>query len=118
VLGDPKYADIDWAGNTLEVLSSWPDSIKDTMGFELRKVQCGEVPDIGKPLPGIGSGVWELREDEANVCYRLAYLPRKNNVVYVLHCFEKKTQQTPRTAAESIERRFKDAQRKMREKKS
>ena len=58
----PEYADIDWGGDSLEILSSWPQAVKDTMGFELRKVQRGEIPDIGKPMPGIGSGVWELRK--------------------------------------------------------
>ena len=113
----PEYADIDWGGDSLEILSSWPQAVKDTMGFELRKVQRGEIPDIGKPMPGIGSGVWELREDEANVCYRLVYLPRKNDLVCVLHCFEKKTEQTPKNAVANIIRRFKRAVRKRKEEK-
>ena len=68
-------------------------------------------------MPGIGSGVWELREDEAHVCYRLVYLPRKNDLVCVLHCFEKKTQQTPKNAVANIIRRFKRAVRKRKEEK-
>ncbi len=111
-----EFADIDWGGNTLQVLSSWPPAIKETIGYELRKVQRGEVPSIGKPLPGIGSGVWELSEDDADKCYRIAYLPRRNDIVFVLHCFTKKTRTTPKNAAENIERQFKAAQRKMREK--
>jgi phage-related protein len=40
-------ADIDWRGNSLEVLSSWPPEVKQTLGFELRKVQNGEQPSDG-----------------------------------------------------------------------
>lgn len=31
-------AEIEWMGNSKETLSSWPDDIKTTLGFELRKL--------------------------------------------------------------------------------
>jgi phage-related protein len=109
-------AEIEWMGNSKQVLSSWPDEIKATLGFELRKVQRGELPRDSKPLPGIGEGVRELREADAHLWYRVAYLPRKGSVVYVLHAFEKKGAKTPKDAVAAILRRLKDARRMMQQK--
>src|SRR5208282_4859425 len=104
-------------GNSKDTLSSWPDEIKTTIGFELRKVQKGEKPRDSKHLPGIGEGVRELREADAHVWYRVAYLPRKGNVVYVLHAFEKQGAKTPKEAVTTISRRLKDARKMMQQKK-
>lgn len=102
-------AEIEWMGDSKEVLSSWPTEVKATLGFELRKVQRGEKPNDSSPLPGIGSGVMELREQDAAIWYRVAYLPRKNDVVYVLDAFEKQGNKTPKNAITRIKQRFKDA---------
>ena len=104
-------------GNSKEVLSSWPVAIKTSLGFELRKVQKGEMPSDSKPLPGIGEGVRELREADAHIWYRIAYLPRKGNVVYVLHAFEKQGAKTPRNAVTTIEQRLKAAREMMKKEK-
>ena len=40
-------------------------------------------------MPSIGKGVWELRESDDRTWYRVVYLSRIRNVIYVLHCFEK-----------------------------
>ena len=104
-------------GNSKKVLSSWPVAIKTTLGFELRKVQKGEMPSDSKPLPGIGEGVRELREADAHIWYRVAYLPRKGNVVYVLHAFEKQGAKTPRNAVTTIEQRLRAAREMMKKEK-
>jgi phage-related protein len=111
-----ENAEIEWMGNSKEVLSSWPDEIKTTLGFELRKVQRGEIPKDSKHLPGIGEGVRELREADAAIWYRIAYLPRKGKVVYVLHAFQKQGAKTPKDAVRTILQRLKDARRMMQQK--
>ena len=102
-------AEIEWMGNSKDILSSWPDEIKTSLGFELRKVQRGEKPRDSKHLPGIGEGVRELREADARVWYRVAYLPRKGSVVYVPHAFKKQGAKTPKDAVTTILQRLKDA---------
>ena len=104
-------------GDSKEVLSSWPIEVKTTLGFELRKVQKGEIPIDSNLLSGIGKGVRELREAGAHVWYRVAYLPRKGNVVFVLHAFEKHGAKTPKTAVTTIEQRLKTAQEMMKKEK-
>jgi phage-related protein len=107
VTAQPKQpADIDWRGDALHILSSWPPEVKQTLGFDLRKVQNGEEPSDWGPLRDIGKGVLELREEFNNVQYRIAYLPRRSNEVVVLHCFEKRGRKTSNRDKHKIETRL------------
>jgi len=60
----------------------------------LDKVQRDEEPNDWKPMPSIGAGVRELRIRDAAGAFRVAYVAKFEQAVYVLHCFQKKTQQT------------------------
>jgi phage-related protein len=100
------YASVTFEGDSLTVLSGFPDEVKTTLGFELRKVQKGERPSSCKPLPGIGNGLWELREQDGQTWYRVAYIPRKNDQVYVLHSFEKDGNDISKKDSETIDRRY------------
>ena len=84
----------EFLGNALECLRSFPDSARREAGFQIGKVQHGEEPDDWKPMPTVGSGVKEIRiRDEAGA-FRVIYLAKLADAVYVLHCFQKKTAQT------------------------
>ena len=48
-----------------------------------------------KPMPSVGSGVYELRVKDADGAYRAFYYLKHENAILVVHCFQKKTQQTP-----------------------
>jgi len=63
-------------------------------GFELRRVQQGLEPIDCKPMPTVGPGVQELRIWEGEGTFRVIYIARLKDAVYVLHAFEKKTQAT------------------------
>ena len=67
-----RPAAIDWRGDALDILSSWPSEVKQTLGFDLRKVQNGEEPGDRGPLRDVGKGVLEFREKFNNVQYRIA----------------------------------------------
>ena len=61
-----------------------------------------------KPMPSIGAGVLELRLwDEAGT-FRVVYVAKLPDAVYVLHCFQKKTQQTAKRDIELAGRRLKE----------
>ena len=54
--------------------------------------QAGVKPDNVKPLRGFkGAGVLEVVEDYDGDTYRTAYTVKLAGVVYVLHCFQKKS---------------------------
>ena len=98
----------EFLGDTIEVLRAFPDSVRKDAGFQLDKVQRGEEPDDSKPMPGIGAGVKEIRLwDEAGT-FRVIYLAKLADAVYVLHCFQKKTQETSQKDIELARKRYKE----------
>jgi len=74
--------------------------------IQLDKVQRGDQPDDFKPMPTIGKGVEEIRISDSSGAYRVIYLTRRAEAVYVLHAFHKKTQATPRKDLEIAKGRF------------
>lgn len=72
-------------------MQSFPERVRQNLGFQLWQLQQGERPADYRSLPSIGAGVFELREQDERAWYRLVYLSRINDVLYVLPCFEKKS---------------------------
>ena len=104
---NPKLATVAWEGDSREVLKAFPDAVKESLGFELWQLQQGDRPKHYRPLPSIGAGVYELRDQDERAWYRVVYLSRINDVIYVLHCFEKKSRRMPRRDFEKAKQRFK-----------
>jgi phage-related protein len=57
-------------------------------------------------MPPIGQGVFELRDADERAWYRVIYLSRIKNVIYVLHCFEKKGRETPKNDINTARKRL------------
>jgi phage-related protein len=91
----PKDAVIAWEGDSREVISSFPDEAKHNLGFDLRLLQQGQQPTDYRAMSSIGPGVFELRDQDERAWYRVIYLSRVREVIHVLHCFEKRSRQTP-----------------------
>lgn len=83
-----------WVGSALDDLITFPPSARRNAGFQLRRVQEGIEPDDWKPFGQVGPGVYEIRLREAAGAYRVLYVCKFKSAVYVLHCFQKKTQKT------------------------
>jgi phage-related protein len=94
-----------WIGSSLEDLSNFPESARRKAGFQLRVVQGGEVPSDFKPMYIVGSGVEEIRI-RAGDAYRIFYIARFEEAIYVLHAFQKKTQQTSKLDIEIGQKRY------------
>jgi putative addiction module killer protein len=90
---------INWLGTSLNAVQGFPSIAKARIGQQLQKVQDGLMPDDFKPMPTVGSGVYEVRVKAGNQ-YRVIYVAKYAEWVYVLHAFEKKTQ---KTASEDVE---------------
>jgi phage-related protein len=84
----------------------FPDDARRQAGFELRSIQQGDLPSDCKPMSTVGKGVEEIRirTDDA---YRIFYVARFEEAVYVLHAFQKKTQKTSRSDIEIGQQRYK-----------
>ncbi len=85
---------VEFLGSALKDLRAFPIQARQEMGYQLALVQQGRDPDDWKPMVGIGAGVCEIRVAEAGGAFRLIYVARFSEVIYVLHAFQKKTQQT------------------------
>jgi phage-related protein len=68
-------------------------------------------------LSSIGTGVFELRDQDERAWYRVVYLSRINDVIYVLHCFEKKSREMPRKEFEKAKQRLKAVRARLAEEK-
>ena len=113
----PKLGTIVWEGDSREVLQAFPEDVRQNFGFELWQLQQGERPSDYRPLPSIGPGVFELRDQDERTWYRVVYLSRINNVIYVLHCFEKKSREMPRRDFEKAKQRLKTVKARLAEEK-
>lgn len=80
-------------GDSLERVRQFPESTRADAGYQLELVQRGDIPIDFRPMPHVGAGVAEIRLHDGNE-YRVFYVAKFEEAVYVLHCFEKKTQKT------------------------
>jgi phage-related protein len=97
---------IEWVGSAKEDLIDLPGDARRKAGFELRSIQQSDVPSDFKPMPIVGKGVEEIRLRTDNT-YRIFYVARFEEAVYVLHVFQKKTQKISRSDSELGQQRYK-----------
>ncbi len=108
-----KDAVIAWESDSKEVLSSFPETAKYNLGFDLRLLQQGQEPTDYRPMSSVGPGVFELRDQDERTWYRVIYLSRVRDVIHVLHCFEKKSRETPMREINTARKRLKAVRARM-----
>ena len=87
---------IEFLGTSLEDLRAFPESARKEAGVQLHKVQLGFEPSDWKPMTTVGPGVREIRIQDEIGAFRVLYVTRVADVLYVLHAFQKRTQKTPK----------------------
>lgn len=90
----PDDKEIRWVGSAYDDLVGFPDEPRRAAGFQLRKIQAGLEPEDWKPFDEVGAGTREIRIREADGIFRVMYVAKFEEAVYVLHCFQKKSQAT------------------------
>ncbi len=98
--------EIRWVGSAYDDLSAFPPDPRREAGFQLRKVQAGLDPTDWKPFEEVGPGTREIRIRDASGIYRVMYVAKFEEAVYVLHCFQKKTQVTSKHDRAIAEARY------------
>jgi phage-related protein len=83
-----------WLGSSRSAVRGFSSDARRLAGHELRQVQRGLDPSDWKTMKGVGPGVVELRIHRGGE-YRVLYLAKFEEAVYVLHAFEKRTGRTP-----------------------
>jgi len=92
-------------GSSLDDLRNFPDEARRAAGFELYAVQSGLEPADWKPMQAIGAGVKEIRIHVLGE-WRVMYVAKFSDAVYVLHAFKKKSQKTSRQDIELARQRY------------
>ena len=95
-------------GRSRADLRGFPEGARTDAGRELLKVQHGAEPTNWKPMTSIGSGVAEIRVSDATGAFRVVYVAKFEEAVYVLHCFEKRQQKTSRADLDLATSRYRD----------
>lgn len=94
-----------WLGDSLQRIRDFAPQARHEAGVQLGLVQAGEQPADWKSMPSIGLGVSEIRV-RAGGAFRVIYMAKFLEAVYVLHAFEKKSRKTARTDVELARMRF------------
>lgn len=95
-----------FVGSSIDDLRNFPEEARRVAGFELRAVQNGLEPRDWKAMQSIGSGVKEIRIHVLGE-WRVIYVAKLSDAVYVLHAFQKKGQKTNKNDIELARKRFK-----------
>jgi len=98
---------IEFLGTSQKDLREMPADVRHVLGIELMSVQFGGEPSDFKPMPDVGAGTYEIRyRDRANGAFRVMYVAKFTDTVYVLHAFQKKTQKTAQYDIELAAKRY------------
>jgi phage-related protein len=99
---------VEFRGGSLDDLRSFPETARREAGYEIGLVQNGHEPSDWKPMPSVGAGVREIRIRDADGAFRVIYVAKFEEAVFVLHCFQKKTEKTSRADIALATRRYGD----------
>lgn len=101
---------LSFVGSSLDDLRNFPAEVRRQVGFELYAVQRGFEPSDWKAMSTIGPGVREIRIRVLGE-WRVLYVAKFADAVYVLHAFQKKTQQTRHDDIELARQRYRQIER-------
>ena len=102
-----------WVGSARERLRAFPEAARREAGHQLHVVQFGLEPGDWRPMRSVGPGVAEIRVHAAGE-FRVLYVAKFADALYVLHAFEKKTRQTREADLELARRNLAEVLRRRR----
>lgn len=97
-----------WFGSSKSDLSNFPEEIRRYAGFQLRALQQGVMPSDFKPMSVVGKGVEEIRLRSEEGAYRVFYVARFDEAIYVLHAFQKQSQKTAKQDIQLGQHRYQE----------
>lgn len=98
---------VEWAGDSRDSMRSFPATVRQELGYQLRRVQDGLDPIDWKRMASIGASVREIRVRDAAGAFRVVYVAKFSTAIFVLHAFQKKTQRTSKRDIDLAAERFK-----------
>ena len=98
--------DLEFVGGSIDDLRDFPPAARQRAGYQLHLVQLAQDPYDWKPMPTVGHGCREIRVRDERGAFRVFFVATIGDVVYVLHCFEKKSQKTTKADIELGKKRY------------
>ena len=102
---------IQFEGSSLADLKAFPEDARNNAGYQLHRIQNGAEPNDFKAIPRVGKGVMELRIWDDAGTFRVLYVAKFQEAVYVLHCFKKTTQEISDADIDLAKKRYKSIDR-------
>ena len=99
---------VEFRGSALDDLRAFPLAARRESGYQIDQVQQGRDPDDWKPMNTVGRGVREIRIREDDGAFRVIYVAKFADAIYVLHCFQKTTQKTRAADLDLAAKRYRD----------
>lgn len=92
-----------WMGSSKNDLREFPADVRRVMGFAVNDAQNGDEHPAAKALKGFGGrSVLEVVDDFDGDTYRAVYTVRFAGIIYVLHCFQKKSKKGIETSKHDV----------------
>jgi phage-related protein len=101
---------VGFVGSFREDMSAFPASARLRAGHELFMLQVGREPSDWKPIPAVGAGAREIRVRDETGAFRVIYVAKFADAIYVLHASQKKVQKTAQMDIDLAEWRYREAQ--------
>ncbi len=103
-----RLAAVVWEGDSRDVVKGFPKSIRSKFGADIFNLQRGERPLSFRPMPSLSKGVMELKQRDTAGWYRIVYLSRIDNTLYMLHAFRKHSAKTSKNDLAIVKARLRD----------
>lgn len=94
-----------WLGDSLDAVKAFSELARREAGHQLGRVQEGDDPSDWKSMETVGAGVREIRI-RIEKAYRVLYVAKFSEAIYVIHAFEKKTQKTSKADLDLASNRY------------
>ena len=97
---------IAFEADSLQNLRSFPQSARREAGYQIDRLRSGVQSDDCKPMVSISAGAYEIRVQDSAGVFRMIYVAKRPDAIYVLHAFQKKAQQTIEQDMELARKRY------------
>lgn len=98
--------EIRWVGSSYDDLLAFPEEPRRQAGFQLEKSRQVWIRTTGNRLRRSAQVRVKSASRTSTGAYRAMYVAKFVEAIYVLHCFQKKTQATSRHDCEIAEARY------------
>ncbi len=94
---------VSWIKAARKDFDDFPAAAQTEVARALTILAEGRMPDIAKPLTGLGSGVMELALKHRGDAFRVVYALQIDTEIWVIHAFQKKSKSGIKTPKQEID---------------